>query len=91
MLAFGISWAIWLILGDLAVPFGTRAAPGMLRSFSLTPTKAFLAAFLPHAQVLQGDMPNYTDIEPVMQFSEIKLNHFVDKAYMLAFPGLHSL
>lgn len=31
----------------------------------------FMSAFLPHAAELQGDMPNYTDIEPVIQFSEI--------------------
>ena len=30
-----------------------------------------MAAFVPHAAVLQGDMPNYTDIEPVIQFSEV--------------------
>lgn len=31
----------------------------------------FLAAFMPNAEVLQGDMPNYTDIEPVIQFNEV--------------------
>ena len=31
----------------------------------------FLAAFQPHAEVLQGDMPNYTDIKPVIQFSKV--------------------
>ena len=34
----------------------------------------FLAAFMPHAPVLQGDMPNYTDIEPVIQFNEVLLS-----------------
>lgn len=34
---------------------------------------AFYAAFLPHADVLQGDIPNYTDIEPVIHISEVKL------------------
>ena len=33
----------------------------------------FLAAFSAHAGVLQGDMPNYTDIEPVIQVSEVLL------------------
>lgn len=33
----------------------------------------FLAAFLPNAEVLQGDMPNYTDIEPIIQFSTVEL------------------
>jgi uncharacterized protein (TIGR02118 family) len=31
----------------------------------------FLAAFMPNAPVLQGDMRNYTDIEPVIQFNEV--------------------
>jgi uncharacterized protein (TIGR02118 family) len=35
----------------------------------------FMAAFLPHASELQGDMPNYTDIEPVIQFSEVVISH----------------
>jgi uncharacterized protein (TIGR02118 family) len=34
---------------------------------------AFEAAFLPNADALLGDMPNYTDIEPVIQVSEIAL------------------
>lgn len=34
----------------------------------------FMAAFLPHAAELQGDMPNYTDIEPVIQFSEVAIS-----------------
>jgi len=35
--------------------------------------EAFEAAFLPNASILTGDMPNYTDIEPVIQISEIVL------------------
>lgn len=31
----------------------------------------FLAAFAPNADALQGDMPNYTDIAPVIQFNEV--------------------
>ena len=34
----------------------------------------FLAAFLPHAATLQGDMPNYTDIKPVIQVSEVVIS-----------------
>ncbi|MDD5036767.1 MAG: EthD family reductase [Methylococcaceae bacterium] len=34
----------------------------------------FMAAFLPHAAELQGDMPNYTDIEPVIQLSEVAIS-----------------
>jgi uncharacterized protein (TIGR02118 family) len=34
----------------------------------------FMAAFLPHAAKLQGDMPNYTDIVPDIQVSEVAIN-----------------
>jgi uncharacterized protein (TIGR02118 family) len=31
----------------------------------------FLEAFMPHMPKLQGDMPNYTDIEPIIQLNEV--------------------
>lgn len=34
----------------------------------------FLAAFIPNASELQGDMQNYTDIEPVIQFNEVLIS-----------------
>jgi uncharacterized protein (TIGR02118 family) len=34
--------------------------------------EAFMAAFMPVIGQLQGDIPNYTDIEPVIQISEIR-------------------
>src|SRR6476620_9972345 len=35
--------------------------------------EAFLAAFMPHAATLQDDMKNYTNIQPVIQFSDLLL------------------
>jgi uncharacterized protein (TIGR02118 family) len=35
--------------------------------------EAFQAAFGPHAQAIMGDIPNYTDIQPTIQISEVKL------------------
>jgi uncharacterized protein (TIGR02118 family) len=32
---------------------------------------AFIEAFSPHAEVLEGDIPNYTNIKPVIQISEV--------------------
>ncbi len=32
---------------------------------------SFIEAFTPHAEILQGDMKNYTNIQPVIQFSEV--------------------
>ena len=34
--------------------------------------ETFMAAFAPVAGQLQADIPNYTDIEPVIQISEIR-------------------
>jgi uncharacterized protein (TIGR02118 family) len=31
----------------------------------------FMQAFMPNAPELQGDMPNYTDIAPVIQINEV--------------------
>jgi uncharacterized protein (TIGR02118 family) len=35
--------------------------------------EAFQVAFMPHAEAIMGDIPNYTDIEPVIQISEVKM------------------
>jgi len=34
---------------------------------------AFQKAFAPHAAEILGDIPNYTNIQPVIQIAEIKL------------------
>lgn len=31
----------------------------------------FIAAFTPHAEELQGDIKNYTDIEPIIQINQV--------------------
>jgi uncharacterized protein (TIGR02118 family) len=63
-----------------SVERGVRAAePGKplafvaLCHFVCESAEAFEAAFLPNAEVLQGDMPSYTDIVPIIQVSEIAL------------------
>jgi uncharacterized protein (TIGR02118 family) len=35
--------------------------------------EAFQKAFGPHADAIMGDIPNYTDIQPTIQFSEVKI------------------
>jgi uncharacterized protein (TIGR02118 family) len=42
-------------------------------NFTCETVEAFTAAFMPSADLLQGDIPNYTDIAPVIQVSEIRL------------------
>jgi uncharacterized protein (TIGR02118 family) len=34
---------------------------------------AFQAAFGPHAAAIMGDIPNYTNVQPVVQISEVKM------------------
>lgn len=38
--------------------------------YRFTSIDAFLRAFMPNAPELQGDIANYTDIQPVIQFNE---------------------
>lgn len=42
--------------------------------FLFDAVESFIAAFTPHAATLQGDMPNYTNIVPVIQFNEVLLS-----------------
>ena len=37
--------------------------------------EAFQGAFGPHAQEIMGDIPNYTDLQPVMQVSEVTVEN----------------
>ena len=36
--------------------------------------EAFQTAFALHAAALQGDIPNYTDIRPIIQISDVKIS-----------------
>ena len=36
-------------------------------------TDSFQTAFTPHASAIMGDIPNYTDIEPIIQISDVKM------------------
>jgi uncharacterized protein (TIGR02118 family) len=42
--------------------------------FTCETVQAFTDAFLPVAGQLQGDIPKYTDIEPIIQISDIRMN-----------------
>jgi uncharacterized protein (TIGR02118 family) len=33
----------------------------------------FQRAFAPHADSIMGDIPNYTDIQPLIQVNEVKM------------------
>ena len=53
---------------------GTDAAYIAMCHYLFNSAEDFMAAFTPHAAVLQGDMPNYTDIEPIIQVSEVLIS-----------------
>ncbi|MCK9396120.1 MAG: EthD family reductase [Methylobacter sp.] len=53
---------------------GTDAAYIVMCHFLFDSVEEFMAAFMPHAEVLQGDIPNYTDIEPIIQLSEVLIS-----------------
>lgn len=55
-------------------PPGTEPAFIAMCHFVFESAQDFIEAFMPHASVLQEDMPNYTDIEPVIQFNEVLLS-----------------
>ncbi len=66
-------------LKDVSVEIGIGSGmPGELApfaaiaGFTCESVEAFTAAFTPVAGQLQGDIPKYTDIAPVIQISELK-------------------
>jgi len=52
----------------------SNAAYVAMCHFLFTSIEDFISAFTPHALTLQGDMPNYTDIKPIIQFSEVLMS-----------------
>jgi len=50
---------------------GSQAAYVAMCHFGFESVEDFLAAFMPHAAELQGDMRNYTDVAPVIQINEV--------------------
>jgi len=56
-----------------AVP-GSDAAYVAMCHFEFNSAADFLEAFMPHAQTLQGDIPNYTDVEPTIQVNEVLIS-----------------
>ncbi len=53
---------------------GQPAPYAALAVFLFESVEAFTAAVMPHYAELQGDIPNYTNIEPVVQIGEQRLS-----------------
>ena len=50
---------------------GSKAEYAAMCEYVFNSVEDFLEAFMPHAAELQADIPNYTDVTPVIQFNEI--------------------
>jgi uncharacterized protein (TIGR02118 family) len=65
---------------SVQVDFGLSGLPGTkppyiaMCHFVYDSFEAFEASFMPHSQVLTQDISNYTDIETVIQFSEVMID-----------------
>ncbi len=53
---------------------GQPAPYAAIATFTFESVEAFTAAVMPHFAELQGDIPNYTDIEPVVQIGDIRIS-----------------
>jgi uncharacterized protein (TIGR02118 family) len=52
---------------------GSRPAYLIMFHIHFDSVEAFQTAFGPHAQAIMGDIPNYTNIQPTIQISEVKI------------------
>lgn len=52
---------------------GSRPAYVAMGHLYFDSVEAFQAAFGPHAPTILGDSPNYTDVEPTIQISAVKI------------------
>jgi len=52
---------------------GSRAPYHAMGHLQFESVEAFQASFGPHAGKIVGDVPNYTNTQPIIQISEIKI------------------
>jgi uncharacterized protein (TIGR02118 family) len=52
---------------------GSRAPYVAMLHLLFDSVEAFQVSFGPHVRALQDDLPNYTDIQPIGQISEVKM------------------
>ena len=52
---------------------GSQATYVAMGHLLLDSVEAFQGAFGPHAEAIMGDIPNYTDVQPTIQISEVKM------------------
>ena len=52
---------------------GSRPAFIAMGHLYFDSVQAFQTAFGPHAEAIMADIPNYTDIQPTIQISDVKI------------------
>lgn len=52
---------------------GSRPTYRVLCHLGFDSVDAFQKAFGPHAKDIMGDIPNYTDVQPVIQIGEVRM------------------
>ena len=52
---------------------GSRATYVAMGHLLFDAVEAFQSAFEPHAEAIMGDLPNFTDIQPTIQISDVKI------------------
>jgi uncharacterized protein (TIGR02118 family) len=58
---------------DEGIAGGAPATYAAMGHLYFDSAEAFQAAFAPHAQAIMADIPNYTNIQPAIQISEVKM------------------
>jgi uncharacterized protein (TIGR02118 family) len=67
--------AIKAVSAEIGIVGGGQEPPfAALVGFTCDSVQAFTDASMPHMAALRADIPNYTDIEPIFQMSEIGLS-----------------
>ncbi len=54
-------------------PPGSSAPFAAIGTMYFDSLEAFQTAFVPHAETIMADTPNYTNIEPIMQIGELTM------------------
>ena len=59
--------------GLSGVELGSQATYVAMGHLLFDSVEAFQSAFGPHSEAIMGDIPNYTDTQPTIQISEVKM------------------
>jgi uncharacterized protein (TIGR02118 family) len=58
---------------EAGIAGGSPAVPATCIVMALQPGDTFQAAFRPHVGAIMSDIPNYTNAQPTVQISQVKM------------------